>query len=567
MRSRSATRTRRPTQMTITSDESLRRIDRRRHSALVIIAAATLGVTGVRAAQPGSLTTTGITPVRTASISPGASPPGAAALAPAPVATALTTLIVDGSSVYQPPQLFATYRGALGRPINREDARGIVNAIAELYVRDGYVKPEVALDDRLAAQGILRAQVFEARINEVVFEGDSGGFRDALEQIAAKLENAGALRRDDVPQALRAMRQFGGLAVSATTRRAAQRNAFDLVVHADFSPVDGVVRMNNRGTDQVGPAFLLGQVFANGLFGHGEKLGLIFAAATDHEEYLGGGLFFDTPLGGRGTRASTLLFRSRSAPTEAPVNLEHEYLRQKVTLRVSQPVRQDTGFALIAGAALEADDLSIERLGQSIREDRLRIAETSLRASWPAGVTQFSANLQVRHGLDGLGSGLDAGDLSADPRRADFFVTLAQASAYRRFADRWSLRFDAFAQTSGYVLPDSERFKIGGDRLGRGFEVAEIAGDRGIGGKLELRRELRNTGSFVGRLSTYGFYDFGAAWKQDRPGRESATTAGLGFAMQGAQLTGYLEVAAPFTGADIEGKRDASVFAELSYRF
>ncbi len=33
---------------------------------------------------------------------------------------------------------------------------------------------------------------------------------------------------------------------------------------AEFSPVDGVVRMNNRGTDQVGPAFVLGQFFVNG---------------------------------------------------------------------------------------------------------------------------------------------------------------------------------------------------------------------------------------------------------------------------------------------------------------
>ena len=146
-------------------------------------------------------------------------------------------------------------------------------------------------------------------------------------------------------------------------------------------------------------------------------------------------------------------------------------------------------------------------------------------------------------------------------------MTLAQATIYRRLAERWALRFDAFAQTSGYVLPDSERFKIGGDRLGRGFEVAEIAGDRGVGGKLELRRDLRNTESLVGRLSAYGFYDIGAAWKQDQPGRESAATAGLGLAMQGAALTGYLELASPLTGPDIEGKRDASLFAELSYRF
>jgi hemolysin activation/secretion protein len=117
------------------------------------------------------------------------------------------------------------------------------------------------------------------------------------------------------------------------------------------------------------------------------------------------------------------------------------------------------------------------------------------------------------------------------------------------------------------VLPDSERFKIGGDRLGRGFEVAEIAGDSGLGGKLELRRDLLNTDTFMGRLSAYGFYDIGAAWKQDQPGRESAATAGTGLAIQGATLTGYLEIAAPLTGPDIEGKLDPSVFAELSYRF
>jgi hemolysin activation/secretion protein len=116
-------------------------------------------------------------------------------------------------------------------------------------------------------------------------------------------------------------------------------------------------------------------------------------------------------------------------------------------------------------------------------------------------------------------------------------------------------------------LPDNERFKIGGDRLGRGFEVAEIAGDSGLGAKVELRRDLKNTESFIGRVSAYGFYDFGAAWKNDQPGSESAATAGTGLAISGGSLTGYLEVAAPLTGPDIEGKHKASVFAELSYRF
>jgi hemolysin activation/secretion protein len=525
-------------------------LKRMRYGALVIIVTGifSLHSAGVSASEARTLTT-------------------ATALAPA--AAPLTTVIVAGSTAYSTPQLFAVYSGELGKPVSRDGARAIVTGLAELYVRDGYVKPELKVDDALARGGVLRVQVYEAQVTNVVFEGDSGDFFAALKRIGAQLENARPLRRDDVPQALRSMREIAGLAITATTRRdAGVRNGFELVVQSDFSIVDGMVRMNNRGTDQVGPNFLLGQLFANGLLGHPEKIGLIFAAATDHDEYLGGGLYFDTALGGGGTRGNALVFRSHSAPNEAPVNFDDEYTRERVTLRVSRPLRQDSTLSLTASGAFDADDLTIDRAGAAIREDRLRIVETALRASWRgAGAVQYSANLQLRKGLDAFGAGLHAADLATDGRRGDFLLAQLQGSAQRRFAENWSVRLDAFAQHTGYVLPDSERFKIGGDRLGRGFEVAEIAGDRGLGGKLELRRELVNTESLFGRLSAYGFYDIGTAWKQDRPGHESAATAGSGFALQGAALTGYLEVAAPLTGPDIEGKRHASVFAELSYRF
>jgi hemolysin activation/secretion protein len=541
MRARTVLNRRMQTQMTITRAERFTNARWRAvAAALVIIAGSASQAGSPPAAVPAALTTS----------------------------ATLTTVVVEGSSVFGAPRLFGAYDTELGRPITREQASGIVEAIAAMYVAEGYVKPEVAIDGTLAARGVLRVSVYEAQVTHVVIEGDAGSLRDALERVGTRLERARPLRRDDVPQALRDMRQFAGLSISATTRRDANvRNAFELVVQADFSPVEGVVRMNNRGTDQVGPGFLLGQVFANGLLGRGEKTGLIFAAATNPSEYLGGGLFFDRPLNTRGTRANLLLFASHSAPNESPVNLADEYSRERATARLSHPLRQDSALTLMASGAFEADDLRIERAGATVREDRLRVAEAALRANWRAGATQLSANLQLRHGLGAFGAGLRTAGAYEDPRRADFFVTLLQTSAYRRFADRWSARLDTFAQTSGYVLPDSERFKIGGDRLGRGFEVAEIAGDRGLGGKVELRRDLLDTESFAGRFSTYGFYDIGAAWKRDRPGRDSAATAGLGLALQGAELTGYIEVASPLTGPDIEGSRSASVFAELSYRF
>ena len=129
------------------------------------------------------------------------------------------------------------------------------------------------------------------------------------------------------------------------------------------------------------------------------------------------------------------------------------------------------------------------------------------------------------------------------------------------------MRFDALGQFSSDVLPYSERFKIGGERIGRGFEVTEVAGDRGIGGKVELRRDLSSAARILNRTAVYGFYDFGATWTRDEPRmHESATTGGIGLALNGERLTGYLELAKPFTHADLEGRKDPTLFFELGYR-
>ena len=99
---------------------------------------------------------------------------------------------------------------------------------------------------------------------------------------------------------------------------------------------------------------------------------------TDTDEYLGGGLYFDTGIGD-GTRLSTLLFASHSAPNEAPVNLDDEYDRERATLRYWHPLRQETTSSLSLSAAFDAEDLTINREGAEIRDDRLRVFEAGMR--------------------------------------------------------------------------------------------------------------------------------------------------------------------------------------------
>ena len=326
-----------------------------------------------------------------------------------PDAAPLTSVSIDGSTVYSPAELFATYRDRLGRPATREQAQAIASAISELYRIDGYARPEMKLDQALIADGVMHINVFEPRITRVTIEGSPGRYREHIERIAVRLRDASPLRRNTVAQSIAELRQMPGLSVTATTRRDAEvPNGYELLLGTEFEPVTGLARMNNRGTDQVGPLFLAGQVEANDLLGWGEELGLVIAATTDSREYLSGALYLNRPLGSAGTRGMAMIFRSQSAPNEAPVNLSDEYTRERLSLRITRPV--SPVFTLTG--AFDADDLTIDRDGVELRDDRLRVLEAGLRSAWRAGsATQLSSVVDLRKGIDALGAGLRADDL------------------------------------------------------------------------------------------------------------------------------------------------------------
>jgi hemolysin activation/secretion protein len=482
---------------------------------------------------------------------------------------ALSTTVIRGSTAYTPVELFAVYRDQLGLSINRENAQAIVAALEKLYERDGYSRPEMQLDSKLAEQGILRIEVYEPQITQVALTGDVGPYGDRLERLTTQLRDSQPVRRADVQRTLQSMRELPGLTITAATNRdETRRNAYSIDIEAQYKPADAVVRLTNRGTDEVGPQFFTGQFSTNSLLGIGEKLGVLFASAFDVEEYHGGGLFADLPFGDDGLRVFAMAFVSTSNPTEEGGDLDDDYSRERVTMRVTRPLFATSTMNVSLGGALDFENLGIDREGERLREDRLRAVELGGRVSWRGSeATQYLATLDVRQGLDGFGSKLYAPDLLDDARRKDFLLARLQLVRFTRLNEKWSVRADLLAQQSAYVLPYSERFKVGGERIGRGFEVTEVAGDQGAGAKIELRRELAPATKWLGKTSTYGFYDLGAVWTQDGPrDRESVATAGFGVSMAGERLNGYLELAKPLTHADVEGRKSATIFAELSCR-
>jgi hemolysin activation/secretion protein len=477
--------------------------------------------------------------------------------------------VIRGSSVYDAPTLFEVYREQLGKPVTAPSARAVAAALVEKYETDGYSRPQVRLDDSLLDAGVLRIDLSEPRIAEVRVNGDPGPHRERLQTMGSQLSAEGPITQAGVATTLRQMRALPGLTLQAATARDdANTHLYRLDLDTAFDRTTGNVRVSNRGTDEAGPTFVLGQVMLNGLLGGQTNLGATFSAATDYAEYHGLGLLANVGTGATGGRLSFMGFRARSNPREPVVDRDDDYLRDRVSILFSRPLPGFRPASMTLTGGLDLDDLEILRTGERLRDERLRMLTAGARWTWRQGRSaQYLASADLVHGLDALGGGLTAFDLAADARSADFTLSRLTFTRLSRFGEGWSVRVDALAQQTAYTLPYGERFKIGGDRLGRGFEVAEIAGDQGLGAKVEVRRNLVAAPPLLRGAALYGFYDIGVAWKQDAAGRESAATGGFGLAVQANRVSSTIELAQPLTHPDVEGRKDISLFAELALAF
>ena len=493
---------------------------------------------------------------------------GAAAL-PAHAATQplLSSAVIRGSSVYDAPRLFATYREQLGRPLTQASAGAVTASLARMYERDGYSRPQLQIDERPMAAGILRIEVFEARFTRVTFSGPAGPYQQRLAALGAQIRDCNPVRPAEVQRALQQMRVLPGLSVNAAVAQdETVRNGFVLTLATTYRRAEAVARISNRGTREIGPVFVDGQVVVNDLLGKDEKLGALYTAATDFAEYHAAGAFADVPVDARGMRVSLFGLHSSSEPRPAPLDPGYLYTRTLAVLRVTRPLRVGASSVTL-GAGIDVDNQLTDRAGATLRDDRLRVAALSFQSASGSGATvQYAVALDLRRGLDALGSELQAADLVPDPRRKDFLLTRLQLTWLFPLGQRWSVRLDTHGQYSGYALPYSEQLKIGADVLGRGFEVTELAGDSGADARLELRHDATPpVGS--GKLSLYGYYDYGHVWSQYGTPTESAAIAGGGLAFSKGTFTASAELAQPLIHPDVDGSRSPRLFVEVATRF
>lgn len=492
----------------------------------------------------------------------------------------LSSLTVEGSTVFTPEEFAPLYREKLGTRVSLADLYKIAGAITERYGARGYALCLAFLPAQRISDGNVRIQVVEGYVDAI----DSAADSDPLPRVAAsyleRLKQSKPLKSADLERALLLANDVPGLQLRGTFDKGhAGSGATRLIVAAKQDHFSGALQASNRGSEAVGRYLAQTSASANALFGIGEQFSVDSVQSFQWNElhFIAGRA--SLPVGDRGTRLSASLSYSESDPGTPDLDLL-SFVSNGWTgdIEASHPLVRSRRTNISLKAGLTAKFLDSDLLGATNSSDRIYAAYLGGTYSWNDRTTFAQIGAHVRHGLDIFDA---TSERSANRSRAagsGAFTSLALRADVDHVIDHGiALKGGVEAQAASRGLLASEECGFGGEPFGRGFDSSEIVGDHCFKAMVELRAApfvLANSADVFGDLSRsltlHAFYDAGVVFQEGAifPGerrQETAHTLGVGLRVSPLpHLSATVEYAVPLDrGIALEGDDGGRVFFSI----
>jgi hemolysin activation/secretion protein len=446
----------------------------------------------------------------------------------------LRSINVSGAQAIPHDRIAAVYQPYLGKKVSQADLAAIAGAISDLYRADGFHLSRAIVPPQDIADGRVRIQVIEGAIVQADLKGDGAeqfGVRPMLGPILAEQPSRLATLerqlflingRPGVRITDTALEEIGG----ATGR-------FRLTVYLKTWHVFTSFGLDNLGSSSVGPW----QTYATGAFNShltpGDTLAVNLSTIANDPRELGfARLSYDAPVGVDGVRLGASVLYSAVRPGDARRLDSDITTTEAFEVRASTVPFMSQSSGLTITMAGTFSNVSEHDLYGPWYNDHIRTA--SLTADYRLqdrfGGTNY-ATMTFRQGLDVFGaSHFDDDLLSRDGASSNFSVLNFWFTRYQTLNDAWSLKLSAASQTASRPLFTSQQFYLGGAAFGRGYGAAEISGDNGLAGSLELRFDQKLNFRYWSGYQLYAFGDAGAVWNDGYQLSDglALTSAGVG---------------------------------------
>ncbi len=455
----------------------------------------------------------------------------------------LNKIILQGNTVYTQAQLSSVYAKKVGQIITVAELQEIVQNVTNYYRNNGYILTRAVLPPQHVANGVVYIQVLEGYVEHVNIVGVPKGAKPVLQQYGEKISKLRPLQIKDMEHYLLLVNQVPGVQVKAVLEPSkTNKGASDLNLVTETKTANGYVSYDNFGTRYIGPNEVTAGIELDSIFRSGDSTQVNISRTTRPQElkFIQG--TYSMALGSEGAR---LIFSANQALTRpsfiliplkidgdaftAYTMLQYPLIRtrtQNLTIDTSLNYIDSKVITLDPGVPLYMDHLRTLRFG----------ANYDISDAWYGS---NSASAHVEQGLEVLGATpiykSTSGFTSRFGGSGHFTKMELQLSRLQQFgASRYSVYGIVKGQYALEPLLASEQFGFGGvqSALGRGYDSAEIIGDRGLAGSVELRMNVTPGKALFQAAQLYVFYDAGVIWNTknvvDQLTKQSATSTGFG---------------------------------------
>lgn len=487
----------------------------------------------------------------------------------------LTALVIEGSTVYSDEELLEDTRAMVGREVSLADIYNVASVLTARYRNDGYILSQVVVPAQTVEDGRVRLAAIEGFLAAVTITGIEDDRRGIVRRYADRILASRPLNNRILERYLLLMNDLpGAFARAAIGPSEDVTGASEMTIEFIQRPLQGVLSVDNRGGESLGPWWISGDIMLNSLLGLQEKT-TVRAVSSGDNKLIYGSLSHEHVVGSDGGSVSLTVSAVRAEPKEMffiPLNLETS--SQTATLMYRHPLIRSRAqnFSIRGGFTLHEGETRIFNVVDT--RDRIRVLKiggTYDRADAWHGINLL--DIELSRGISGLGSSSKNDMLLSRPYgKVDFTKLSLYAARLQSLSPRVSLLAAVNAQYAFNDLLSSELFSLGGAQFGRGYDPSELVGDTGAALKLELRYSGFMPDTPVVAYTAYTFYDAGIVYYRSPGGTDksdSAASAGVGLRVSlGKNASCYVEVAKPLTrDVSVKENRDPRVYGGVSVHF
>jgi hemolysin activation/secretion protein len=423
---------------------------------------------------------------------------------------------IVGATAVLPDQLAAAYRPYIGKKVSHADLAGIAGKITEIYRTAGFNLSRTIVPPQDIEGGSIRIRVIEGTVTAIDLKGEGAeqfGVRSLLAPILAERPS----RLTTLEKQLLMVNGRPGVRVEDTILEEIGNASgrFRLTVLVKTWHVHTSFGFDNLGSSAVGPWQSYATAAFNSYLVQGDTLAVNLSTTPADPRQLGfGRLSYDAPVGTEGLRVGASATFSEVRPGDYRHAFNDNTATESFELRASIAPLQSLRSSLTLTAAMDFVNSSESDVFGPIYKDRIRTLNltSDFRLQDDFGGNNY-LTATLRQGLGIFGASRSTDDfLSRDGASSNFSALNVWFTRYQALTDAWSLKIAGAGQVASGPMFLSQQFYLGGAAFGRGYGAAEVSGDNGMAGSLELRFDQKLNSKYITSYRLYSFIDSGVAW-------------------------------------------------------